>query len=400
MTKAHNTNRTWYADESVLIPFWNRIRFLCTLALTLAGDTLQHQGEARVHSPRRVPWARSSLFNSHDCSVRCAVEAVGSSSFVNRFQFGVFAVAGTDTACGRCDEFQTAKIPWHTVRARRFLGGRVLVGGVSAAQAMDAARSQHEAMVKAMPRDSTLSAAWQPLGPAQVVSAMYGSITWAGDRGGNRLCGYHREHGLPGNDGWRRVEVDQCGGASSEREFCAVTDTLPVFSPNAESAMVPSLSIGAVSVQPGVILAGTGDPNDASDSFYGSGILRSADGGLTWTLIRNSNDGVGGNHSFAGLGFAGFAWSSPMTVVAALSQAAEGALVNAVDNINSVMGLYYSTDAGVTWQMGVIEDGSQVVQTSSRWWKPWRKCCYFGRVESDPAAFLCGDSLPWLLRVG
>ena len=28
-----------------------------------------------------------------------------------------------------------------------------------------------------------------------------------------------------------------------------------------------------------MILAGTGDPNDALDSYYGAGILRSTDGG-------------------------------------------------------------------------------------------------------------------------
>ncbi len=271
--------------------------------------------------------------------------------------------AQTPLVAAAATNVQTAKIPWYAVRARRFLGGRVLVGGVSAAQTMDAARSQHEAMVKAIPRDSTLSAAWQPLGPTQVISATYGSITGrvtavaidSTDVTGNTVY-----LGTTGGGVWKSTDA---AGPAANVSFTPLTDTLPVFSPNAESATVPSLSIGAVSVQSGVILAGTGDPNDASDSFYGSGILRSVDGGLTWTLIRNSNDGVGGNHSFAGLGFAGFAWSSPMTVVAALSQAAEGTLVNAVDSTNSVMGLYYSTDAGVTWQMGVIEDGSQVVQT-------------------------------------
>ena len=128
---------------------------------------------------------------------------------------------------------------------------------------------------------------------------------------------------------------------------------------------MPSLSIGALSVGPGVVLAGTGDPNDATDSYYGSGLLRSVDGGVSWTLIEESHDGVAGNHSFVGLGFAGFAWSSTASnvVVAAVSQSAEGTLVNAADATNSVMGLYYSTDAGVSWQMAVVMDGSQTVQT-------------------------------------
>ncbi len=53
-------------------------------------------------------------------------------------------------------------------------------------------------------------------------------------------------------------------------------------------------------------------------------------------------------------------------MVAALSQSAEGVLVNAPDTTYSVMGLYYSQDAGVTWQMGTIEDGTgQYVQRAA-----------------------------------
>jgi len=258
------------------------------------------------------------------------------------------------------------------LRARNFLGGRRLAGNASAARAMDAARQQHVAMLAqqaVLPRLSSLNAAWQPLGPGQVASAAYGNVTGRvaaiaidpADATGNTVY-----LGTTGGGVWKSINA---AGSAASVTFTPLTDTLPVFSPNAGTAAVPSLSIGAVSVQPGVqagvVLAGTGDPNDSADSFYGSGLLRSADRGLTWTLIRNSQDGVNGNHSFAGLGFAGFAWSStsPGTVVAAVSQAAEGVLVNAPSTTNSVMGLYYSADAGVTWQMGILMDGGQVVQT-------------------------------------
>jgi len=128
--------------------------------------------------------------------------------------------------------------------------------------------------------------------------------------------------------------------------------------------VTPALSIGAVSVNGSVVLAGTGDPNDALDSYYGEGILRSADGGVTWTLASGSQDGVAGVHSFSGLAIAGFAWSSRTSglVVAAVSQSAEGVLVNAADATYSVMGLYFSSDAGVTWKMATLKDGSATVQ--------------------------------------
>jgi len=98
--------------------------------------------------------------------------------------------------------------------------------------------------------------------------------------------------------------------------FNPLTDAVPGIS----TAMDASISIGALTVQPGgtgVVLAGTGDPNDALDSYYGAGILRSADGGNSWILIPSTGDSV---YNFAGNGFAGFAWSTddPQTVVAAV----------------------------------------------------------------------------------
>ena len=77
-----------------------------------------------------------------------------------------------------------------------------------------------------------------------------------------------------------------------------------------------------------------------------------------------------GNHSFVGLGFAGLRGAvRPGLGGRGVSQAAEGVLVNAPDATNSVMGLYYSTDAGVTWQMSTI-DGRQpggADSTAFRW---------------------------------
>jgi hypothetical protein len=256
----------------------------------------------------------------------------------------------------------------HTVRTRRFLGGRAAMGNVTSARAMEAARRQHASMLAqqaASPQLSSLSAPWQAIGPSQIASVAYGNVTGRitaiaidpADTSGNTVY-----LGTTGGGVWKSTNA---AGPAASVTFIPLTDTLPVFSANAGTAAIPSLSIGAISVQSGVVLAGTGDPNDASDSFYGSGLLRSADGGLTWTLVQNSQDGAAGNHLFSGLGFAGFAWSSTSAgrVVAAVSQAAEGVLVNAADATNGVMGLYYSTDAGVTWHMSTIMDGSQTVQT-------------------------------------
>ena len=272
------------------------------------------------------------------------------------------------TSANTSEAQSPSAIPPHTLRARRFLAGRTLSHDASPAQVMDAARQQQaRALIQqsAQPRDISLGAAWQPIGPNQIATAAYGNVTGRvtaiaidpADATGNTVY-----LGTTGGGVWKSTNA---AGPAASVTFTSLTDTLPVFSLSTRSSAVPSLSIGAITVNSGVILAGTGDPNDATDSFYGGGILRSTDGGLTWTLIQGSQDGANGLHSFVGLGFSGFAWSSatPGLVVAALSQATEGTVVNATDqNNDSVMGIYYSTDSGVTWQMSTIMDGSQTVQ--------------------------------------
>jgi hypothetical protein len=90
-----------------------------------------------------------------------------------------------------------------------------------------------------------------------------------------------------------------------------------------------TLAIGAIAIQPqlsipdptkSVVLAGTGETNSSADSYYGLGILRSPDGGQTWTLTSQDSTGT---HSFAGLGFSQIAFSSanPNLVVAATASA-------------------------------------------------------------------------------
>ena len=222
---------------------------------------------------------------------------------------------------------------------------------------------------------SLLNQPWQSLGPNQVSTTTYGNVTGRvasiaadpADSTGNTVY-----LGTTGGGVWKSINA---AGPPASATFVPLTDTLPAFS----SGALSSLSIGAVAVQPGgtgVILAGTGDPNDGLDSYYGSGLLRSADGGLTWTLIQKSNDlsvNALADFYFTGNAFAGFAWSSqtPGLVVAAVSQSSESLLVGAnnyetaASTDYSVLGLYYSTDAGQTWLLSTITDGPlQVVQNS------------------------------------
>ncbi len=220
--------------------------------------------------------------------------------------------------------------------------------------------------ISAKPLSSSPVAAWSPIGPNAVLTPRYGPVTGRitalafdpNDATGNTVY-----FGATGGGVWKSTNA---AGPVSAITFHPLTDTLPVFAATADGGSVPSLSIGALAVQPlanGVVLAGTGDPNNAADSFYGEGLLRSTDAGLTWTLIPGSNDGVNGKHYFTGLATAGLAWSaaSPSVVVAAMSTSPQSTAVGAASSA-SVPGLYYSTDAGITWRMSTLYDGASVVQ--------------------------------------
>lgn len=226
----------------------------------------------------------------------------------------------------------------------------------------------------AMPHLQSSNQPWQPLGPGQIVTSQFGDVTgritsiaiapW--DASGNTVY-----IGSTGGGVWRS---NNAAASPSTVQFTPLTDSLPAYS----GVNITSLSIGAVSVQPGtaangVVLAGTGDPNDVLDSYYGAGILRSADGGTTWSLITESSDGFSGgvtNYSFVGDAFSGLAWSTANTnlVVAAVTDSYDG-FVNNINNSGTdnaaEAGLYYSSDAGQTWHLSTIEDGpNQVIQSS------------------------------------
>ena len=259
-------------------------------------------------------------------------------------------------------------------RAQSFLLPRV-VHGKSAAML----RLHGLQQMQTMPHLQSSDQPWQPLGPNQIVTTQFGDVTgrvtsiavapW--DASGNTVY-----LGSTGGGVWRSTNAT--ASDPSQVTWQPLTDDPTSFS----GVNITSLSIGAVSVQPGstlngVVLAGTGDPNDVLDSYYGAGILRSGDGGATWTLIQQSSDGFSGgltNYSFAGEAFAGFAWSTTNTsvVVAAVTDSYDG-FINNVNNMTShngaanvaEAGLYYSTDAGKTWYLSTIEDGpNQVIESS------------------------------------
>lgn len=156
-----------------------------------------------------------------------------------------------------------------------------------------------------------------------------------------------------------------------------------------------SLAMGAIAIDPNnheTIYAGTGEANNAIDSYYGAGILKSTNGGATWTNIQgpflqptaqrigalavspaSSNTVIAGASSGIYLSSnAGQTWknvlgpaaasavvfdpSSPSTVYAALGDPC-GVLCGVQEN-----GVYKSTNGGVNWTQ-LTGSGSNALPT-------------------------------------
>jgi hypothetical protein len=129
----------------------------------------------------------------------------------------------------------------------------------------------------------------------------------------------------------------------------------------------PTLAVGAIALQPGnsnVILVGTGETNSSTDSYYGLGILRSANGGATWAPPIQT---AGTGQSFQGVGFSKIAFSTanPNLVVAATA-GDNGLYLGLEEDANSTArGLYFSHDAGATWNAVILSDGAVPASATS-----------------------------------
>ncbi len=200
---------------------------------------------------------------------------------------------------------------------------------------------------------------WQSLGPAPAVFdptnlSTYGNVT------GRVTAIAVDQNDTTGNT----VYIGGASGGVWKSTNAASSDSNAVtWTPLTDDQ--PSLAVGAIALQPrgNVILVGTGESNGSSDSYYGQGILRSTDGGHTWMNISSAN---GGTRPFRGLGFSSIAFSTANTnlVVAALTSS------NATNNGGDIQGangrgIYYSTDAGITWSYATVNDPSGPTQPES-----------------------------------
>ena len=256
-------------------------------------------------------------------------------------------------------------------RAEWFLRGRVVPGKSSAQlrhhayQAKMRARAARLAGVRGIApksQPSPSSGLWTPLGPVPLASNASGSSSGQD---------YHQVSGRatavtidPADPTGNTVYI---GGAQGGvwKSTNAATSIANNVTWTAVTDDQATLSIGSIVIQPGntdptqsVILVGTGEADNSGDSYFGLGILRSADGGNTWAL-QSTASSTNGTISFSGLGATRMAFSTlnTSTVVAAMATTAEGAADGAFTS-NTYRGLYTSTDAGQTWTYNTLFPGA------------------------------------------
>ncbi len=242
-------------------------------------------------------------------------------------------------------------------RAQWFLRGRVATGKSSAELRHRAYQSKMQARA-AQSNSQPSSTGWTPLGPVPLTSDATGDGFQNYDQVSGRATAVAIDPADPtgstvyigGAQGgvWKSANATSAVGNVT---WTAITDDQA------------TLSIGSIVIQPGnsnpaqsVVLVGTGEADNSADSYFGLGILRSADGGNTWTLLTTANSGT---YSFSGLGAARMAFSTAQTgtVVAAMAATAEGETDGAVTS-TTYRGLYTSTDAGQTWTYNTLFSGA------------------------------------------
>ena len=190
---------------------------------------------------------------------------------------------------------------------------------------------------------------WVPLGPAPINSNATGSFD---DQDYGPVVGRATSIVVdPGDPTGNTVYLGGAYGGVWKSTNAAASDPSAVtWTPLTDQQA--TLATGSLALQPSssgpsnLILVGTGEADFSIDSYYGLGILRSADGGNTWTIINSTTNG----YILSGLAFAKIAFSTdnPNLVVAAATGAGnnEGA-----GSLASSTGIYTSTDGGQTWAL-------------------------------------------------
>ena len=276
---------------------------------------------------------------------------------------------------------QEVRAPTGAKRAQQeqwFLHGRTIRGQVAADlrhrayQQKMRLRARHGAETQGgtkLTSSQLANSGWAPLGPAPLASDASG----VGQQDYNWVSGRATAVAVdPADPTANTVYVGGAYGGVWKSTNAATQDPASV-SWNPITDDQATLAVGSIAIQPqlanpdptkSVVLVGTGEANSSADSYYGLGILRSANAGATWNLISSDSSGT---RPFAGMAFSKIAFSTtnPSLAVAATAGASQGILEGLADPLTANLGLYYSTDGGVSWSFASLKDGDVATEPGS-----------------------------------
>ncbi len=200
--------------------------------------------------------------------------------------------------------------------------------------ALERARRQIAAHQRAHPPQRTFVTPWAPLGPAPILGGQIGAT------GGTRpMSGRVVDIAVdPGNNAHWLIGAAQGG-------IWETSDSGTTWAPRSDDQA--SLAMGSLAFAaglPAVVYAGTGESAFAADSYGGQGILKSTDGGTTWSLVATSD--------FVGNAVADVKVSpTDEDVVLVATTTGVGGRVGTRPTAVPPQGIYRSTDGGSSWSL-------------------------------------------------
>ncbi|MCX7853563.1 MAG: YCF48-related protein, partial [Caldilineales bacterium] len=202
---------------------------------------------------------------------------------------------------------------------------------------LDARQKGYELLQRQMElMGQSAEAGWEPIGPAPIVGGNLGAYP-IDSAGRTTALLIHPQN----------PDIVYAGGAQGG--LWKTTNGGISWTPLTDGQA--SLAIGSLAFapnNPNTLYVGTGEPHYSADSYYGAGLLRSTDGGATWTAL--------GTTVFAGMGIADIV---PHPSQANTLYVAASANVAGNKPLTANPGIWRSTDGGATWHLLVSACDSQ-----------------------------------------